>query len=128
MGRRMPAAAAVGLIVSLAAGVVASPAAKWIGAPADWVGRVEVTPDLSVPGHPDIFAVGDTAAVFYEGDKSVPGIAPAALPDVGSSSPHVTARRLWDPVGPRGATAGTFCIRHPGGGPASRPHTGCERC
>lgn len=61
-----------------AAGVVASPAAKWIGAPADYAGRVEVLPDLSVPDHPDIFAVGDTAAVFYNGGKSVPGIAPAA--------------------------------------------------
>jgi NADH dehydrogenase len=61
-----------------AAGVVASPAAKWLSVPADSVGRVQVEPDLSLPGHPNVFAVGDTAAVFYEGDKSVPGIAPAA--------------------------------------------------
>jgi NADH dehydrogenase len=61
-----------------AAGVVASPAAKWLGAPADHAGRVEVAPDLSVPGYPNIFVVGDTAAVFYNGGKSVPGIAPAA--------------------------------------------------
>ncbi len=61
-----------------AAGVVASPAAKWLGAPADYAGRVEVEPDLSVPGHPEVFAVGDTAAVFYDNGKSVPGIAPAA--------------------------------------------------
>ncbi len=61
-----------------AAGVVASPAAKWINAPADGAGRVEVLPDLSVPGHQNIFVVGDTAAVFYGNGKSVPGIAPAA--------------------------------------------------
>jgi NADH dehydrogenase len=61
-----------------AAGVVASPAAKWLDAPADGAGRVEVLPDLSVPGHPNVFAVGDTAAVFYGNGKSVPGIAPAA--------------------------------------------------
>jgi NADH dehydrogenase len=62
-----------------AAGVVASPAAKWIGAAHDNAGRVLLNPDLSVPGHPDIFAIGDTAAVFYGPDKKqVPGIAPGA--------------------------------------------------
>ncbi len=61
-----------------AAGVVASPAAKWLGAPADHAGRVQVGADLSVPNLPNIYAVGDTAAVFYNGGKPVPGIAPAA--------------------------------------------------
>ncbi|MGH6817954.1 MAG: NAD(P)/FAD-dependent oxidoreductase [Methylovirgula sp.] len=61
-----------------AAGVIASPAAKWIGAPHDSAGRVLVQPDLSVPGHPEIFAIGDTAAVFYDKGEPVPGIAPAA--------------------------------------------------
>jgi len=61
-----------------AAGVIASPAAKWVGAPADSVGRAVVEPDLSVPGQPDIFVIGDTAAVYYDGGKLVPGIAPAA--------------------------------------------------
>ncbi|MEP9379863.1 NAD(P)/FAD-dependent oxidoreductase [Aquabacter sp. CN5-332] len=60
-----------------AAGVVASPAAEWIGAGSDRAGRVEVAPDLSVPGHPDIFVIGDTARVLQQ-DKPVPGIAPAA--------------------------------------------------
>lgn len=60
------------------AGVVASPAAKWIGATQDQAGRVKVEPDLSVPGHKDIFAVGDTAAVFDRKGHPVPGIAPAA--------------------------------------------------
>ncbi|HMA55181.1 MAG TPA: NAD(P)/FAD-dependent oxidoreductase [Pseudolabrys sp.] len=58
-----------------AAGVVASPAARWLDAEADRAGRVKVGPDLSVPGHPDIFAIGDTAAVA---GRLVPGIAPAA--------------------------------------------------
>jgi NADH:ubiquinone reductase (H+-translocating) len=61
-----------------AAGVIASPAAKWLGAPHDQAGRVTVEPDLSVPGHPEIFALGDTAAVFYNKGLPVPGIAPAA--------------------------------------------------
>ena len=43
-----------------AAGVRASPAAEWLGAPADRAGRVQVEPDLTVPGHPEIFAIGDT--------------------------------------------------------------------
>ena len=46
-----------------AAGVVATPAARWLDAEADRAGRVKVGPDLSVPGHPDTFAIGDTAAV-----------------------------------------------------------------
>jgi NADH dehydrogenase len=61
-----------------AAGVVASPAARWLDAEADRAGRVKVNPDLSVPGHPDIFVVGDTAAVSDSGGRPVPGIAPAA--------------------------------------------------
>ena len=46
------------------AGVSASPAARWLGAEADKSGRVKVNPDLSVPGHPEIFAIGDTACVI----------------------------------------------------------------
>jgi NADH:ubiquinone reductase (H+-translocating) len=46
------------------AGVAASPAARWLGAEADKAGRVKVNPDLSVPGHAEIFAIGDTALVI----------------------------------------------------------------
>ena len=60
------------------AGVIASPAAEWIGAPHDPAGRVKVTPDLSVPGHQEIFAIGDTAAINDRKGQPVPGIAPAA--------------------------------------------------
>lgn len=61
-----------------AAGVRASRAAEWLGAPADRAGRVEVRPDLTVPGHPEIFAIGDTVTVAAWDGKPVPGIAPAA--------------------------------------------------
>ena len=56
-----------------AAGVAASPLGASLGAPLDRAGRVRVAPDLSVPGHPEIFVAGDLAAV-----EGVPGIAPAA--------------------------------------------------
>lgn len=71
--RRIPAA-----VIVWAAGVKASPAAQWLGVMADPAGRVIVRPNLSVPGHPDIFVIGDTAAVMGKGDRSVPGVAPAA--------------------------------------------------
>ena len=61
-----------------AAGVRASPAAEWLGAPADRAGRVKVEPDLTVPGHPEIFAIGDTVSIDAWEGKPVPGIAPAA--------------------------------------------------
>jgi len=56
-----------------AAGVAASPLGASLGVPLDRAGRVRVAPDLSVPGHPEIFVVGDLASV-----EGVPGIAPAA--------------------------------------------------
>jgi NADH dehydrogenase len=61
-----------------AAGVLASRAAKWLGAEADRAGRIVVNPDLSVPGHPNVFAVGDTVAVKTPDGKPVPGIGDAA--------------------------------------------------
>jgi len=59
-----------------AAGVVASPAARWLDAQHDRAGRVKVGPDLSVPTHPNVFVVGDTAAVTDQ--PGIPGTAPPA--------------------------------------------------
>jgi len=61
-----------------AAGVRASRAAEWLNAPADRASRLMVEPDLTVPGHPDIFAVGDTVSIAGPDGNPVPGIAPAA--------------------------------------------------
>ena len=61
-----------------AAGVTSSPAAEWVGAPADRAGRLQVAPDLTVPGHPEIFVIGDAVVVAGPDGKPVPGIAPAA--------------------------------------------------
>ena len=61
-----------------AAGVSASPAATWLGAEADRAGRVVVHGDLSVPGQPRIFVIGDTAHVRQDGHL-LPGVAPVAM-------------------------------------------------
>ncbi len=61
-----------------AAGVVASPAARWLNASADHSGRVKVEPDLSVTGLPNVFVIGDTALANAWKGKPVPGLAPAA--------------------------------------------------
>jgi NADH dehydrogenase len=61
-----------------AAGVMASPAAQWLGVEADRAGKVKVNPDLSVPGHPDIFVLGDTASVVGPDGRPLPGVAPVA--------------------------------------------------
>ena len=60
-----------------AAGVAASPLGALLDAPRDRAGRVQVAPDLSVPGHPEIFVAGDLANVQQDG-RPVPGVAPAA--------------------------------------------------
>ncbi len=61
-----------------AAGVVASPAAHWLGAATDGSGRAVVEPDLSLPGWPNIFVIGDTAAVLDRNGQQLPGLAPVA--------------------------------------------------
>ena len=61
-----------------AAGVMASPAGRWLGAEIDRAGRVKVRADLSVPGHPDVFVIGDTAAVTGADGAMLPGVAPVA--------------------------------------------------
>jgi NADH dehydrogenase len=70
---RLPA-----VTVIWAAGVRASAAAKWLKAEVDRVGRVKVGPDLSVPGHPDVFVIGDTALALDPTGKPYPGLAPVA--------------------------------------------------
>ena len=76
-----------------AAGVRASPAAEWLGAKADRNGRIVVDPDLTIPGHPDIFAVGDTITVPGPNGAPVPGIAPAAKQE-GAFVAETIRRRL----------------------------------
>jgi NADH dehydrogenase len=75
-----------------AAGNAASPVGRWLGAPVDRAGRVQVEPDLSVPGHPELFVIGDMAATTTDG-KPVPAVAPAAM-QMGTRAAHNILRTL----------------------------------
>jgi NADH dehydrogenase len=61
-----------------AAGVTVPNLKSWLPVDADQTGRIEVEPDLSLPGHPDVFVIGDAAAIAWKENLKVPGLAPAA--------------------------------------------------
>jgi NADH dehydrogenase FAD-containing subunit len=60
------------------AGVAPSPAGKWLAAETDRAGRVRIQNDLTVPGHPEIFVIGDTASLDQDG-KPLAGVAQVAM-------------------------------------------------
>ena len=91
-----------------AAGVAASPAGQWLGAKTDAAGRIAVDPDLSVPSHRDIFAIGDLAACTAWNGKPVPGLAPAAK-QAGAYVAEVIGRRVAGRSAPK-----PFRYRHAG--------------
>ena len=66
-------------VILWAAGVAASPLGKRLGAPVDRAGRVLVNPDLSLPGHPEVFVIGDLASLKDRNGKLLPGVAPVAI-------------------------------------------------
>ena len=102
-GERIPAHT-----ILWAAGVAASPVAKWLDVPADRAGRVVVREDLSIPGRPEIFAVGDACASQSWDGKPAPGIAPAAK-QMGAYAANVIRARI------EGASAPPpFRYRHSG--------------
>jgi len=81
-----------------AAGVLASPAAKWLGVEADRAGRIKVNPDLTVPGSPNIYAIGDTVSVLAPNGKPVPGIGDAAKQGGKHAARAIRARLAGRPV------------------------------
>jgi NADH:ubiquinone reductase (H+-translocating) len=85
---RLPAA-----VILWAAGVAASSLGKKLGAPVDRAGRVLVNPDLSIPGHPEVFVIGDLAALKDEHGKLLPGVAPVAMQE-GKAAAKNIARDL----------------------------------
>ncbi|ASY63553.1 NADH dehydrogenase [Sinorhizobium sojae CCBAU 05684] len=91
-----------------AAGVQASPAASWLGIPADRAGRALVGDDLTAPGHPEVFVIGDTASVSQADGKPVPGIAPAAKQQGAFVARTIRARLEGRPA------PGPFRYRHQG--------------
>jgi NADH:ubiquinone reductase (H+-translocating) len=91
-----------------AAGVEASPAARWVGAEVDRAGRAIVKPDLSVEDDPSIFVIGDTALVKQADGKPVPGIAPAAKQQGAYVAKVIKARLEGRPA------PGPFRYRHQG--------------
>jgi NADH dehydrogenase len=83
-----------------AAGVMASPAGLWLGAETDRAGRVKVTPDLTVPGHSDIFVIGDTAAAVGPDGNPLPGVAPVAKQQGQYVARLLAARQQGEAVAP----------------------------
>ena len=100
-GKRVPAST-----VLWGAGVLASPAGRWLGAAMDRSGKIIVNADLSVPGHPEIFAIGDTAHVVAEsrnllGIKSkqpmtMPGVAQPAIQEGQYVARLIRRRHRWE--------------------------------
>jgi NADH:ubiquinone reductase (H+-translocating) len=94
-------------VILWAAGVAASPLARNLGVPVDRDGRVMVNPDLSVPHHPEVFVIGDMAALKDERGKLLPGVAQVALQE-GRFVANVIRRE---------ASSGQWRQRIPGAGP-----------
>jgi NADH dehydrogenase len=80
-----------------AAGVAASPLVATIGAPTDDAGRVIVEPDLSVPGRPEVFVVGDAAAFLHQGGRPLPGVAQTAMQGAAHAARNVLRRMRGEP-------------------------------
>ena len=76
-------------VILWAAGVAASPLGKKLGVPVDRVGRVQVKPDLSIPGHPEVFVIGDLAALQDEQGKMLPGVAPVAMQEGAATAQNI---------------------------------------
>ncbi len=115
LGERVESVTAEGVIVGnqfiaaataiWAAGVQASRAAEWLGVTPDRAGRVEIGPDLMLPGSDSVFVIGDTAACMDANGSSLPGVAPVAK----QQGQHV-AKIIRASL--RGKTVRPFCYRN----------------
>jgi NADH:ubiquinone reductase (H+-translocating) len=84
-------------VIIWAAGVAASPLGKKLGAPVDRAGRVAVNPDLSLPGHPEVFVIGDLATLKDEHGKMLPGVAPVAMQEGKATAHNIAAELRGEP-------------------------------
>ena len=83
-----------------AAGVAASPLTRSLGVPLDRAGHVRVAPDLSIPGHPEAFAIGDMATLDDEHGRPLPGLAPVAIQQGRAVAANVLRRLGGEPTQP----------------------------
>ncbi|HVG72409.1 MAG TPA: NAD(P)/FAD-dependent oxidoreductase [Vicinamibacterales bacterium] len=83
-----------------AAGVAASPLLRTLGAPLDRVGRVIVEPDLSIPGHPEVFVVGDAAVFSYQTGQPLPGVAQVAMQQAAHAARNILSTLAGRPRTP----------------------------
>jgi len=84
-------------VILWAAGVAASPLGKKLGGPVDRAGRVAVNPDLSLPGHPEVFVIGDLATLKDENGKMLPGVAPVAMQEGKATAHNIAADLRGEP-------------------------------
>ena len=84
-------------VILWAAGVAASPLGKKLGVPVDRAGRVAVNPDLSLPGHPELFVIGDLATLKDENGKLLPGVAPVAIQEGKAAAHNIGAELRGEP-------------------------------
>jgi NADH:ubiquinone reductase (H+-translocating) len=80
-----------------AAGVAASPLVRTLGAPLDRAGRVLVQPDLSIPGHPEVYVVGDAAAFVGPTGAMLPGVAQVAIQQAAHAARAILRREQGQP-------------------------------
>ena len=90
-----------------AAGVAASPLVRSLGVALDRVGRAIVEPDLSIPGHPEVFVVGDAAVFLHQDGRPQPGVAQVAIQQATHAARTVVNRD-------RGSASGRFVFRDKG--------------
>jgi len=83
-----------------AAGVLASPLGATLGVPVDSVGRVMVNEDLTCPGHPEVFVVGDLAAFRSQNGKLLPGVAQVAMQEAAHAGANIARRVAGQPTRP----------------------------
>ena len=83
-----------------AAGAAAAPLGNTLGVPLDRVGRVLVEPDLSIPGHPEAFVIGDLCAFLHQTGAPLPGLAPVAIQQGRAAAENVLQRLAGQPTRP----------------------------
>jgi NADH dehydrogenase len=111
---RLPAA-----VILWAAGVAASPLGKMLGVPVDRAGRVLVNPDLSLPGNPNVFVIGDLAALKDEDGHWLPGVSPVAIQQGATTARNIGRELQGEPE--RTSTTGTRAAWRPSAEPPPWP-------